>query len=54
MIDKGLYLRNAGLIYWARKQLNDKLQYAPRGDEMLYVGKVLGELPDITTRTVPV
>jgi hypothetical protein len=53
MINNGLYIRNDGLTYWARKQLNKSSQYAPRGDEMIYVGMVLGELPDITTRTIP-
>jgi hypothetical protein len=54
MIDKGQYVRNSGLVYWARKELDRIGRFAPMGDEMLYVGLVINGLPDITTREVPV
>lgn len=54
MINKGVYIRNTGLIYWARKQMGRFGTFAPRSDEMRYVGLVVGGLPDITTREVPV
>lgn len=53
MIGKGLYLRNKALVYWARTELNKRNQFAPLGDEMVYVGVVINQIPDITTREIP-
>lgn len=53
MINKGMYLRNKALIYWARTELNKRNQFAPLGDEMVYLGLVINQIPDITTREIP-
>lgn len=53
MLNKGLYLRNKALTYWARRELSAVADFAPRGDEMVYVGMVINEMPDIVTREIP-
>lgn len=49
---KNQYIKNPGLVYWARQELNGSHAFRPSGDEMKHVGLVIGSIPDITTRQV--
>lgn len=53
MIHQGKYIKNPGLVYWARHEINADHAYPPGGDEMKYVGLIIGNMPDITTREIP-
>jgi hypothetical protein len=53
MLNRGFYLTNPALAYWARHQINHDIRYSPLGDEVKYVSLIIKSLPDITTREVP-
>lgn len=54
MLNKGVYVTNNGLAYWARKVINNDFKFPPLGNEMRHVGTIIKGMPDVTYKEIEI